>query len=165
MDLVKLENFKRFYGFSLDSIIHLNPSECERIKCTFYSLDNVNSDKELFQRIIKHAAHLSVDAEKIGRAKDDLKLQEIFVSINIIPKPHIYIAWDSFNDVDTMPFDDFCKYFDDIWYPSADDIGVFDDSFSWFVIITHYGEILFVEQHLTSGSTSPERSVICQTLV
>lgn len=86
---------------------------------------------------------MPVDAEKIGRAKDNIKLQEIFFSIKIIPQQDVYITWDSFNDIDVMPFDDFCKYFDDIWYPSVDDVGVFDDSFSWFIIITHYGEILY----------------------
>lgn len=143
MDLGKLENFKRYYGFSLDSVIHLSSSECERIKCVFYSKYNVNCNKELFQRIIKSATHLPVDAEKIGSAKDNIKLQEIFFSIKIIPQQYVYITWDSFNDIDVMPFDDFCKYFDDIWYPSVDDVGVFDDSFSWFIIITHYGEILY----------------------
>lgn len=143
MDSSKLENFKRYYGFSLDSIIHLSFPECERVKCVFYSKYNVNCDKDLFQKIIKSATHLPVDAEEIGRNKDSIKLQEIFSSILIIPQTHVYITWDSFDDIDVIPFDDFCEYFDDIWYPSADDIGVFDDSFSWFVIITHYGKILY----------------------
>ena len=61
---------------------------------------------------------MPVDAEEIGRNKDSVKLQEIFSSILIIPQTHVYITWDSFDDIDVIPFDDFCEYFDDIWYPS-----------------------------------------------
>lgn len=92
MDSSKLENFKRYYGFSLDSIIHLSFPECERVKCVFYSKYNVNCDKDLFQKIIKSATHLPVDAEEIGRNKDSIKLQEIFSSILIIPQTHVYIT-------------------------------------------------------------------------
>ena len=33
------------------------------------------------------------------------------------------------------------KYFSDIWYPSTDDIDVFDSSVSWILSVNHEGEI------------------------
>jgi hypothetical protein len=53
----------------------------------------------------------------------------------------LYISW-SWDSIDEMAAADFCKWFDDIWYPSSDDIVVFDASCAWYVLIDHHGVVV-----------------------
>ena len=57
------------------------------------------------------------------------------------PAELIYINWYRFNAIDEMRFSDFVTYFDDVWYPAADDIDVFDSSCLWFLSISHNGVV------------------------
>lgn len=138
MDKFKFEHFKKYHGFDLKSIIRLTEQECEQIRHSLFLKYRVTSDKELFLRIIDRTNN----SEVVETITDNTLIERVFSSTGIVPNRHIYLVWGSLDNIDTMPFDDFCKYFDDIWYPSSDDIGVFDDSLSWLILITHYGAIL-----------------------
>ena len=148
MDKGKFKNFREYHGFDLTSIIPLSLEECEKNKKKLYSMFNVKCDKDFFHSVIKKSIHIPIDAEQIGGEENSIPLKSVFFDIGIIPSNSIYIIWDNLNDIDIIPTEDFCKYFEDIWYPSADDIGVFDASYSWIIIITHYGEILYYQHEL-----------------
>lgn len=57
----------------------------------------------------------------------------------------IYINWNRFNDVDEMDSTDFDSFFHDLWYPSSDDIEIFDRSLSWVLLIRHFDVIQSVK--------------------
>ncbi|WP_234399978.1 hypothetical protein [Campylobacter concisus] len=40
-----------------------------------------------------------------------------------------------------MRFDDLSKFFSDIWYPSLNDIEIFDINLNWIISVRHYGAI------------------------
>ena len=42
-----------------------------------------------------------------------------------------------------LPWEILIKYFDSFYYPSSDDLTVFDKSLSWTVLFAHYDEIYF----------------------
>ncbi len=39
----------------------------------------------------------------------------------------------------------FLNFFSDIWYPSLDDIEIFDLNLNWIVSVRHYGGIYYVK--------------------
>lgn len=71
----------------------------------------------------------------------DFNFLDVLKSQNISPKREIFIDWHQFNKIDKISVKSFAEFFDDIWYPKADDIYLYDESFSWFVLIMHYGSI------------------------
>jgi len=78
-------------------------------------------------------------------AKDGFNLIDTLNSISILPLPKIYINWYQFDDIDLINTSDLNKYFDDIWFPSADDIDLFDESLNWIVSIRHDGNVCFLK--------------------
>ncbi|EKO31739.1 hypothetical protein LEP1GSC179_0008 [Leptospira santarosai str. MOR084] len=40
---------------------------------------------------------------------------------------------------------DLINNFDDIWYPSVDDIDIIDMSISWILSVSHFGEIKLID--------------------
>jgi hypothetical protein len=43
----------------------------------------------------------------------------------------------------------------DLWYPGVDDIEIFDSSLSWFVVVTHDGEIGLITPGRNSSAVLP----------
>lgn len=150
MDKGKFKNFREYHGFDLTSLISLPLKECERHKKKLYSIFKVECDKDFFHHVMKQSIHVSIDAEQIGEGENRISMKNIFFNMGITPGHSIYITWDNLNDIDIIPTEDFCQYFEDIWYPSADDIGIFDASYRWIIIVTHYGEILYYQHGLCS---------------
>ena len=75
-----------------------------------------------------------------GNAEEDgFNLSKIFESINIRPEKKVFVHWDSKRGTDEFYFDDLSKYLDDIWYPSADDIDIYDSTFNWIFSVDHHG--------------------------
>jgi hypothetical protein len=64
----------------------------------------------------------------------------------------VYVTWDTFTNIDQIHLKDFCKWFQYIWYPSSDDIDVFNDELTWILHIYHYGTIALTQ--LRSEATS-----------
>lgn len=59
---------------------------------------------------------------------------------------HLYVCWDYFYAIDRFDFNDIVKYFSDIWYPSVDDIIIFDDSYKVCMMIRHDGVIYLLNK-------------------
>ena len=56
----------------------------------------------------------------------------------------VYINWYRFDDIDEMSVVDLSHFFDDIWYPCADDIEIMDESMSWVFVVDHGGRMRFI---------------------
>lgn len=80
-------------------------------------------------------------------ANESFNLQAILSEKNITPLTNVYINWYRFDNVDLISFEALSEYFSNIWYPSADDIEIFDESMDWFLAIRHDGAVsLFTKQ-------------------
>ena len=118
MDQIKLENFRKEYGFEMPIIRSLSNDECLKIRENLlhkFSLDNID---EFF---------------KIDK----------FSKLGIATPNEIYINFNKFESIDILRFDDLDKFFSDIWYPSLDDIEIFDINLNWIISVRHYGEIYY----------------------
>ena len=71
-------------------------------------------------------------------------MKDLALSLGLAPEPLVYVNWLRFDDIDCLAFSDLARYFDDIWYPSADYIDIFDSSMSWVLSVDYLGFVRFV---------------------
>ena len=71
----------------------------------------------------------------------EILLAELFIKSGIDPLPVLYVHWNGPMAIDRLRAVDLAKHFYDVWYPSVDDIEVFDDSLDWVMFVRHYGGV------------------------
>jgi hypothetical protein len=76
-----------------------------------------------------------------ANATQDFALLPTFTALGIAPLPELFVNWARFEEVDAFQTVDVARYFDDLWYPVADDIDLFDASLNWLVSIRHDGVV------------------------
>ena len=139
MDQIKLENFYKEYGFDMPIIRSLPYDECIKIRENLlhkFSLDDV----EEFFKIDKFSRLDGFSADE-----ENFDLKALFGKLNIATPNEICINFNKFESIDILHFDDLSKFFSDIWYPSLDDIEIFDLNLNWIVSVRHYGRIYYVK--------------------
>lgn len=137
MDQIKLENFRKEHGFEMPIVRSLLPNECLKIRENLlykFSLDDIDE----FFKIDKFSR---LDGFNANEEKFDLKAA--FSELGIATPSEICINFNKFESIDILHFDDLSKFFSDIWYPSLDDIEIFDINLSFIVSVRHYGSIYY----------------------
>ena len=135
MDQIKLENFRKEYGFKMPIIRSLSAGECLKIRENLlhkFSLDDVDE----FFKIDKFSRLDGFNADE-----ENFDLKAAFRKLNIATPNEICINFNKFESIDILRFEDFSKFFSDIWYPSLDDIEIFDINLSFIISVRHYGAI------------------------
>jgi hypothetical protein len=61
----------------------------------------------------------------------------------IVPRLDVFLDWHRFDDVDQLKLTDLTRWFDDIWYPLADDIDLCDESTDWIFSIRSEGQVFY----------------------
>ena len=141
MENFKIDNFVRENpGCLFPDVLTLTQDEALSLKSKLIELlrldPTVDSLKLINFLLGKSSAITNINAEE-----DDFNFLEVMRLAGINPKQSVLVNWDRMETIDRIQFDDFCKYFSDIWYPSSDDIEIFDDSLTWMVFIEHSGDI------------------------
>ena len=138
MENFKIDLFVGEYNEDFPEYSHLSESDCtiimEKLSESFSVDFSSNIAKKLDERQF---------FEESINAKEEFGLIDFLQKINVIPLSKIYINWYKFKDIDFVDLVDMNKYFYDIWFPSADDIDLFDKNFNWIVSIRHDGVISF----------------------
>ena len=137
MDQMKLENFRKEYGFEMPIVRSFSPNECLKIRENLlhkFSLDDIDE----FFKIDKFS---KLDGFNADEANFDIKA--VFSKLNIATPNEICINFNKFESIDILRFNDLFKFFIDIWYPSSDDIEIFDINLSFIFSVRHYGEIYY----------------------
>lgn len=93
----------------------------------------------LFKAIGEDRPRTNVDA-----GKGELDLAEVWKLVGIAPAHDILLSFDAMKSVDRMRRVDVEHHFSDVWYPTSDDLYIFDDSMSWLMYIHHDGHIFAV---------------------
>lgn len=68
-------------------------------------------------------------------------LAEVWKSAGIAPTDNILLSFDAMKSIDRMRRVDVERYFTDVWYPTSDDLYIFDESMSWLMYVHHDGYI------------------------
>ena len=135
MDQIKLENFRKEHGFKMPIIRSLSAAECLEIRENLlhkFSLQNIDE----FCKIDKFNKFDGFSADE-----ENFDLKAVFRKLNITTPNEICINFNKFESIDILHFDDLSKFFSDIWYPSLDDIEIFDINLSFILSVRHYGAI------------------------
>ena len=139
MENFKIDLFIGEYEKDFPEYSHLSESACisimEKLSKSFSVDFSSNIAKKLDE---KQFFEKSIDA------KEEFRLIDFLQKINVIPLSKIYINWYKFNDIDSIDLVDMDKYFYDIWFPSSDDIDLFDENFNWIVSIRHDGIVSYI---------------------
>ena len=135
MDQIKLENFRKEYGFDMPIVMSLPNDECLKIRENLLHKFNLDYIDEFF----KINKFNKFDGFSADEANFDLKA--LFSKLNITAPNEICINFNKFENIDILHFDDLSKFFSDIWYPSLDDIEIFDINLSFIISVRHYGAI------------------------
>lgn len=83
----------------------------------------------------------SVPVKEQNAQDHDFRLLSVLWALRLEPMAVLYVNWYRFDDIDRIHRDDLATYFQDIWYPSSDDIDIFDDSFDWILSVGHGGDV------------------------
>ena len=137
MDQIKLENFRKEHGFDMPIIRNLPAGEYLKIRETLlhkFSLDDIDE----FFKIDKFSRLDGFNADE-----ENFDLKAVFRKLNIATPNEICINFNKFESIDILHFDDLSKFFSDIWYPSLDDIEIFDINLSFIFSVRHYGAIYY----------------------
>ena len=137
MDQIKLENFRKEHGFEMPIIRSLSPNECLKIRENLlhkFSLDDIDE----FFKIDKFSKLDDFNADEVN-----FNFKAAFRKLDIATPNEICINFNKFESIDILRFDNLSKFFSDIWYPSLDDIEIFDINLSFIVSVRHYGAIYY----------------------
>jgi hypothetical protein len=63
----------------------------------------------------------------------------------LVPQDRVYVNWYRYDQIDEFDLASLSTFFRDIWYPSSDDIEVFDASCNWIVSVSHTGDVAYVK--------------------
>lgn len=157
MDRIKIENFRRAHpGARFPRFEPLAPERVATIRravATSVGLPPDANPLEVVRVLHKQSGEDVGSVPDSGRFDIRTLLSKAGVSVG----DHVYLDWYRLDDVDEMVLDDLSNYFDEIWYPSADDLNLFDDTLGWFLSITHDGRAI-----LRLCADSPQRPTSCR---
>ena len=141
----KIDHFVRCNdGTSFPDYESLTSRECKEIRSALEAKLGLPPDSAGVVLVSRLA-----DAEESCpgvNAEDDLfDLHEFVTSIDINPVGDVLINWYRFDKIDRMMFADLAEFFDDIWYPSSDDIDIFDSTLQWVLSVSHSGHVRYVK--------------------
>ena len=74
---------------------------------------------------------------------DSNKVKQFLLSLNIPQDKIVRVIWCSTKTGISILFRDFVEYYDDIWYPSSDDVWVTEESLSWLLDFDHEEIVTF----------------------
>lgn len=140
MDTCKIENFKSEYP-DRDFPIYqsLDANRCKEVAIKIQK--NLMISHEIWS--IDFMRFFDSRQEIISKIEDDFSLEEILIDQGVNLLEEVYINWSRFDYIDVMATNVLSQNFFDIWYPSVDDIEIFDSSCTWFLSVRHDGVIKF----------------------
>jgi hypothetical protein len=145
MDIIKLENFQGEYSDkTFPEFQTISGAEADKIRKKIAVLIGFNpnaSPLELVRFLRQKAAIIPSKNAMLN----DFNLESEIMQLGVNPHDEVYINWYRFDNIDRIKLVDLSTYFDDIWFARADDIDVFDDSFSWIFSIGYLGDLSYLK--------------------
>lgn len=142
MDKHKINNFVKHNNLPFPGFRSLSREECFDIKTKWLDILGLDASEDPI-RIIERLESVSIPIIDCSVNDLDFNLERTLTNqLEILPKK-VYINWHRFDAIDEMRLEDVSNYFDDIWYPSVDDICILDPSSKWALSVAHYGKVVF----------------------
>jgi len=141
MEEAKIDNFNRENPEgSFPKYITLDSGSCADIHKSLS--ENLRLDVSAdSMTLVNEVDRLGEVCEGFNSEDDNFNLKKVLSSLEINWPEYIFINWYRYDNIDKMMLSDLTNHFDDVWYPDVDDIDIFDETFTWVLSITHYGQI------------------------
>ena len=150
MHEIKKLNFARsFPGRPFPAHRDLSAAEVEDKRENLSINGMAAASRESLTRMIDSAKPIA----GMSAESDDFDLGDVFRHLRIPPPSNIYVWYLYDDEMVSLSTADVARYFDDFWYPSSDDVGLFDNSGRWIIFVTHYGELRVIKSD-EAGATS-----------
>lgn len=141
MDQIKIDNYiKENPSNSFPSFCTLEEQKCVDIRSLLYENMGLNPSSDTLN-LVKEVDRLGEVSEGINCCDESFDLKGVLLSLGVNSTDYVYINWYRFDDIDKIVSSDLVNNFDDIWYPDVDDIDIFDESLSWLLSVSHYGQL------------------------
>ena len=136
MDAFKIEHFESAGNSSFPAFRQADAGECATIRDKFLKQLGGGSTRP-FADLLEKRQSFAGSIEDFGLPP----LPALFETLSIHCLDSVYINWHSCRDgdIDELFLSDLSTHFYDIWYPSSDDIDIFDASLRWVVSVRHDG--------------------------
>jgi len=145
MEQIKVDNFiKEYPRNSFPNHIHLENKVCADISLSILKKLNLSSTTDGLM-LVNEVDKLGDICYGIISDDEGFNLKNVLSSLGVNYSKNVYINWYRYDDIDKMKIDDLANYFDDIWYLGSDDIDIFDESLTWIISITHFGQVKFLK--------------------
>jgi hypothetical protein len=138
MDSFKVALFQQERRRTFPPYRSLPKAEAEHLRATLaekLGLDTATFETELAAKQV---------FDLVSAVEERFDLLATLARLRIRPAPDLFINWHQFEQVDSLKALDLDRYFEDIWFPIADDIDLFDQQADWVVSIRHDGAVSFV---------------------
>jgi hypothetical protein len=141
MDAIKIENYEREHGGgTFPPFGQLNSEETVHLFSVLKQRLRLSPDADALHTVrILHEKSMAV--ENVGADAEDFDLKALLNQLEITTSEKVLLNWYRFDRIDEIRTSDLCRMFDDIWYPSSDDVHIFDETMTWVLSIAHYGAI------------------------
>jgi hypothetical protein len=152
---LKIENYERDHGpGTFPKVLELNRDKVEEVLVALkqaLGMTPLSSGLECVQAI-------QVRGGAVGDLTEDASadFQRIFAGLGLELPERVYLNWRQFEALTEIQLEDLIRIFDDIWYPSADDLDIVDPELRWLVSVSHYGAVTLLR--LGSSSSAPKES-------
>jgi len=141
----KIERFKIDFPDTEFPVVHTLPSEeCADLKRKLAKKLEMatNVAPVLLLETLYHSFHI----ERAGITAIDpgFNLDTLLRESGVKAGQQVYINWNQFEHVDEIKLTDLVKYFQYLWYPSSEDVEIFDDTLRWAALVRHDGAVRVV---------------------
>lgn len=143
MDETKLDNFAASHpDSSFPEFRQLTANECESLKTRLANKLGIPSRSSGLEVL----RSLEARARNVPNVQpSDESFSPTSLLLRLQSEPQVFINWNRFEDIDEMAATDFSSSFHDLWYPSSDDIEVFDKTFTWVIMVRHFDAVQTVQ--------------------
>jgi hypothetical protein len=150
MDTFKIDNFCRANpGAEFPQFTHLTSAECTQLRATI--AEHIGLDQQTDSLVLVESLWAAAEFVPVIDADNGFDLRRLISSRGLKSGTDVLVNWHRFDNIDRFALSDLSKCFSDIWYPSSDDIEIFDASLDWFVFIRHDGRVKVLDRMLLNN--------------
>lgn len=103
-------------------------------------VEGLPTDVELWRAVEQE----SEVVEGVNAEDDGFDLRKVLENLGLETRGEVLVNWGGWSEFDVMRMEEVVKYFSDLWFPSSDDLSVFDVDLSWVLSVSHHGVVSFL---------------------
>jgi hypothetical protein len=143
MDPTKIDNFVASHpNLSFPKFRPLAAEECESLRTNLANKLGIPPTSSGLE-VLKSLESFARKVPNVQPSDDNFSPTSLLLRVQ--SEPQVFINWSRFEHIDEMSAADFGSSFHDLWYPSSDDIEVFDKTLKWILMVRHYDAVESVQ--------------------